>query len=356
MLATAPDPSRTLSPLKRPGRLRYLVAEPLKSLLSRLAASLVIASGIGWSSPSSAEVGFTTLTMPAPGGASIPVAVWYPTTSPESDSPLGLFVQHVARDAPVVGRGLKLIVISHGNGGTKDGHFDTAVALAKAGFVVSALEHTGDNYRDQSRATDLANRPRELHSLIDLMTSDWIGHATLDPTAVGAFGFSSGGFTVLAAAGGEPDLSLFAPHCGAHPQDYDCRLVATHGGLRTTSGPLAIAHDPRIRPLVIAAPALGFTFAHGLATVTQPVQLWRAYDDHVLPAPDYADAVAKALPRSPEFHTVAHADHYDFLAPCSAALAQAVPAICQSEAGFDRAAFHAHFDREVVAFFRRVMR
>ena len=174
-------------------------------------------------------MGYQSVEAASDGSASIPVSIWYPTETAGSEKPLGLFKQTVAPDAPIKGRALHLIVISHGNGGTKDGHYDTALALAKAGFVVAALEHTGDNYRDQSRATDVANRPRELHRLINYVVSEWAGHAALDPSAVGAFGFSSGGLTVLAAAGGEPYLSLVASHCAAHPRFYDCTLVAAHG-------------------------------------------------------------------------------------------------------------------------------
>ena len=97
--------------------------------------------------------------------------------------------------------------------------------------------------------------------------------------------------------------------------------------------------DRRIKAIVVATPALGFTFDRsGLRTVTVPVQLWRAGDDRILPAPWYADAVRAALPRSPEFHDVAGAGHFDSLAPC-AADAPRLP-ICDGVPGFDRNGFH----------------
>jgi predicted dienelactone hydrolase len=120
---------------------------------------------------------------------------------------------------------------------------------------------------------------------------------------------------------------------------------------------VAWTHDPRIKAVVSAAPAIGFTFGRaGLREVRQPVQLWRAGDDRVLPHPYYAEAVRQALPTPPESHVVPHAGHYDFLAPCSAKLAKAVPEICTSEPGFDRTAFHADFNRQVVAFFEKTLK
>jgi predicted dienelactone hydrolase len=72
----------------------------------------------------------------------------------------------------------------------------------------------------------------------------------------------------------------------------------------------------------------------------------------VLPAPDYADAVRQALPAGVAFHSVPGAGHFDFLAPCSAALAKVAPPICQERGDFDRVAFHAAFNDAVVQFFQ----
>ena len=287
------------------------------------------------------------------------IGVWYPASADPVPTRLKLFTQRVAPDGPVQGRDLPLVVMSHGTGGDFAGHYDTALALAQAGFVVAALTHPGDNVNDHSRTTDLKLRVRGLKRLIDYMTSEWPLRA-VDIRRIGAFGFSAGGFTVLATAGGRPRLSRIGAHCAAHPDFYDCGLMRRPPALVTLFGGLASlgwpAPDAGIRAAVIAAPALGFTFGRdGLAGVRAPVQLWRAEQDAVLPHPFYAEAVRAALPRSPEMHVVPGAGHYDFLAPCSAALRAAVPVICTSAPGFDRSAFHARFDAEVVRFFQATL-
>ena len=263
---------------------------------------------------------------------------------------LGLYAQDVvAGSGPPRGR-YPLVVISHGTGGDFAGHVDTAVALARAGFVVAALTHAGDNWRDRSRATQVETRPPALSALISYMLSDWPGHAAIDPDRIGAFGFSAGGFTVLAAAGGRPGLARFADHCAQHPGFFDCTILASQPPRVLTAW--KETRDPRIKAIVVAAPALGFTFAPAdLASVRLPVQLWRADDDHILPAPFYADAVRATLPVQPEFHPVPKAGHFDFLAPC--ADPSMAPQICQSTSGFDRAAFHTRFNAEVVRFLTR---
>ncbi|CAN7580575.1 prolyl oligopeptidase family serine peptidase [Phenylobacterium sp. LjRoot225] len=300
-----------------------------------------------------AGVGFARLTIPDPDDGPIEAGVWYPTDAAPRQLPF--LEAPAAVGGPVAGQGLPLVVISHGTGGAFTSHQDTAAALAAAGFVAVALTHAGDNWRDRSRAVEIWRRPRQLKLTVDYILSTWPDHDRIDPDRVGAFGFSAGGFTVLAAAGGEPDLVAVGPHCQAHPDFFDCRLVARGGGRALPAG-FIWAHDPRIKAVVAAAPALGYAFGRkGLAQVRQPVQLWRAADDQVLPHPYYAEAVRLALPAPPEFHLVAGAGHYDFLAPCSAELAKHYPQICTSAPGFDRAGFHAAFNRDLVDFFRRTL-
>ena len=150
-----------------------------------------------------------------------------------------------------------------------------------------------------------------------------------------------------------PDLNTIAPHCLAHPGYFDCQLLKRAGAATVTAPPAeAWVHDPRIRAAVVAAPALGFTFGkQGLQGIQIPVQLWRDLDDHILPNPDYAEAVRANLPAPPELHLVEKADHFDFLAPCNAMLRGLAPDICRSEPGFDRVVFHDAFNAAVAAFF-----
>lgn len=267
---------------------------------------------------------------------------------PDGDHPLlegGVWAPATLSDTP-----RPLIIISHGNGGDFRSHHDTATALTQAGYIVASITHTGDNWRDQSRATDLTGRSRHLSRLIDFMTNDWQARATIDPQRIGAFGFSAGGFTVLATAGGKPDLGRLTDHCRTNPDFYDCRLIARHGTTHVQSP--GFTHDPRLKAISIAAPALGFSFTRsGLSTVTQPVQLWQASQDQILPAPFYVEPVRDNLPSSPDFQLVDGASHFDFLPPCTPQLAANAPLICSPTPGFDRARFHDRLNTEIIRFF-----
>jgi predicted dienelactone hydrolase len=321
-------------------------------LFSTIIAALALCTGTALG----ANVGFQKLTIPNGQDSPITVGIWYPTDSAPSMTALDTYTQSVATAAPIHGRRLALVVISHGNGSSFAGHYDTALALARNGFVVAALNHTGDTYDDLSRQLRIWARPAQLRRLIDYMLTDWANHSHIDSRRVGAFGFSAGGFTVLAAAGGVPDLTKVAPFCDAHPRAYECLLRK-----QTSAPPVQVPgsnwfRDGRIKAAVVAAPALGYTFGYsGLEQVQIPIQLWRAQDDHILPHPYYAEAVHIALSRPPEYHVVPNADHFDFLAPCSEQLAKLAPMICSEHAEFDRVAFHSQFNADVVNFFRRTL-
>lgn len=296
-------------------------------------------------------VGFRLLSIPDPGNPPISASVWYPTNAKPGFVFLGFSGERVAKDAPIIGDGLPLIIISHGTGGGPPSHADTALALAGAGFVVIAPMHPGDNYQEDGAvgtAHWLPDRAQNIKRVADYMLTEWDGRAHLKPDRIGVFGFSAGATTALIAIGGEPDLSMLAPHCRTQPE-FVCILFPA-ANLAQLSARTDWTHDSRIKAAVIAAPGLSFAFSpSGLSHVTAAVQLWQGDQDQTVPYATNAGIVRRSLPSPPDFHAVVGADHYSFLVPC---YILGPPRICQDRPGFDRAAFHDAFNNTVVSFFR----
>jgi predicted dienelactone hydrolase len=182
----------------------------------RLMVNVTFLVGLVAASVFAADVGFEEFKIPNGAEPPLIVGIWYPTDSPGTASALGNVTQTVATGAPIAGNRRPLVVISHGGAGWFGSHYDTALALAHAGFVAAAVSHAGDTFDDQSRVLQLWRRPAQLHRLVDYMLDEWRGHGQLDAARVGTFGFSNGGFTVLAAAGAIPDLSTIGPFCKTH--------------------------------------------------------------------------------------------------------------------------------------------
>jgi len=325
-------------------------------LLKLAAASLAMLLAIGVSG--AGAVGFQWITVADPGDRPLDVAVWYPSESPVAPQALGLNRQTVAADGAISGSGLPLVVISHGSGGSAGSHFDTALALAEAGFVVAAIIHTGDNFKDRSyafQARNLIGRPRHVVRTIDHMLTIWPAHDRLDPTRIGIFGHSAGAFTALVAVGGTPNLDRIAQRCRERPEDRACQPAPQHDESNNAmpTGAPVFMHDPRIGAAVIAATGLGMTFQDGgLSAVRVPVQMWRAAEDRIALDQRSMAIIRRELPNPPDEHVVPLAGHFAFLAPCGDALAVAAPEICSDVPDFDRAAFHRKFNETLVAFFR----
>lgn len=305
-------------------------------------------------------VGFETIQIPDANGKPIPAGVWYPThVQPKPTTMLSIILMDVARNAPISGNDLPLIIISHGNGGGPASHADLALALANAGYVVVAPMHSGDNYADQSAVgsiTWLTQRNEEIHTAIDYMLDNWEYHDHIDPERIGAYGLSAGGFTVLTAVGGQPDLRIIAKHCAESPEIV-CDLLQSVNSPLLNADSATMENDSlpdlRIKAAVVAAPGLGFTFVpHGLDNVHVPIQLWSAEDDINVPYATNTKLVREALGSLVEFHSVPGAGHLSFLTPCSFL---APSAICSDEGQFDRKAFHTDMNASIIMFFKEKM-
>jgi predicted dienelactone hydrolase len=311
--------------------------------------------------PAVGAIGFQQLVVSEAAAKPLSVAVWYPSDSPAGPQAIGSFRQTVAASGRFSGTKLALILISHGTSGSLASHYDTALALAEAGFVVAAVTHTGDNYMDQSYAgkrLNLIDRPRQVKLVLDYMLGQWPGREHLDSARVGMFGFSLGGFTTLVESGGRPDLRRMLELCSTRPAAPECDFIKQRKGDQLdplTSAPDWV-HDRRVRAAVVAAPAVSYLFGAGsLGDVSIPIQLWRATNDEMAPDEWNSAIVRKELPRKVEEHIVPGVGHYVFLPPCSGSLAQQAPQICSDPAGFDRAVFHRDFNGEIAAFFKKTL-
>jgi predicted dienelactone hydrolase len=302
-------------------------------------------------------VGFQIARAADTDGQPFAVGVWYPTQAhPRPTTMLGAVLMDVAPDAPIAGRDLPLVVISHGNGGGPASHADLALALANAGYIVAAPMHPGDNYADQSAAGSASlysRRVRQLRATVDYMLKSWQGRDRINPERIGAFGFSAGGLTVLAAAGAQPDLRSVAKHCAQSPE-FICDVLRDAGSalLKADSTiPDDVLADSRIKAAAVAAPGLGFSMVpNGLAHVNVPIQLWSADDDTRVPYATNSKPIREALGSRVEFHSVPGAGHTSFLTPCGVV---GPPEICSDPGKFDRKAFHANMNASVVAFFEK---
>ncbi|EJL94045.1 hypothetical protein PMI16_00400 [Herbaspirillum sp. CF444] len=302
--------------------------------------------------------GFQFIEVPADkDGPALRGVVWTPCDAPADKIVLGQLVIDGVKNCPVSGTQLPLVVISHGYGGSFFNQRDTADALANAGFVVAAINHSDDNYQIRGGPNDklsaLATRTTDIKRLIDYMLQQWEGHISLAADKIGFYGFSRGGYTGLVLAGARPDfqrlpLSPSSP-CMSAPESPACGLVRQRFQELLT---FPLTHDNRIRAAVIVDPLSMIFDAAGLKNVSIPIQLWSSAYGGDGVTPESVAEVRRNLPVAPDWRLAENATHFGFIPPCSPALRESKPEICGDRPGFDRAAFHRDFNAQVLAFFR----
>lgn len=314
------------------------------------------------------EAGLRQLTI---GGASdsppIVVALYYPTVAPAQAFPMGPFVAHVAIQGPADATIKGLIVLSHGTGGSELAHSSLAEALARDGYLVAALRHPGDNWQDRSLLKDpsgafFRERPRQVTRVIDALLNDpqWRDRIARDASGprIGAVGHSAGGYTVLALAGGEPDLSRIASHCSTEAREDPIFCgMGTRERAPNDTAPASRPHtslaDARVRAVVALAP-LGVVFtARSLADIRIPVALYGAEDDRILVPRYHAEWVARNVPEI-QMHRVPNAWHFAFVDTPTRAIASEDGDVGADPSGFDRGAFLKQLAQDIPAFFDRV--
>lgn len=328
-----------------------------------LAGSLL--SGIA----QAAEPGLRRYVVPASAAnpEEITVVLSYPTQSPAREVALGPITVRAAIGAPPDPKVKGLIVLSHGTGGSELGHNSLAEALARAGYLVAALRHPGDNYLDRSlwqkpRGAFFTERPRQATRLIDALLGDpeWKDRIANDARGprVGVLGHSAGGYTAVALVGGRVDLSRIRAHCGtdAASDPLFCGMSgnAQPGEPARPAPMLEPASDARVRAIAVVAP-LGVMFtAESLAAIKAPTLVYAAENDRWLVPRFHAAWIARNIPGS-DFRAAPMAWHFAFMDKAGVPIQTLDGDANADPPGFDRAAFLSRLRGELVAFFDKAL-
>jgi predicted dienelactone hydrolase len=315
----------------------------------------------------------------ASGPRPIRTAIWYPAGPKAKETervgaPMldgGL----VAPSAPLSGAAPRypLVILSHGTGGSAVQLMWLGRYLAARGFIVAAVNHHGNTGIEKYKPQGFMlfwERPRDISVALDRLLADPLVGSHIDRERIGAGGFSLGGYTVLALAGGDFTPERFAQFCASSARDFTCRpqlefpeAPALFERLKQSDpvvqASLARAHDantdPRIRAVFAIAPVLGGGFSkRGLKAIRIPVAIAVGDADSVAPAPANVRFFADNIKGAELTVVPGGIGHYAFLADCTDEGRGGLP-ICRDAAGVDRAAVHARVGELAFDFFKRTL-
>ena len=302
------------------------------------------------------------------------VVVWYPAAAGAVEQRIDekpfFTVGAAAQGAAFAdARPRPVILLSHGNGGTARimGWFGTA--MARAGYVVIAVDHPGNNGLDKMTTPGALlpwERAQDLAAALATAEADPVVGPHIDDGRVGVAGFSAGGFTALVAAGARVDIARFVHFCHANPTDGNCKpqkeLPLTLADMDATlvapeyAGALAHSGDdlriPKVRAAFAIAPAIvqGLT-PEGLARMRVPVAIILGDADPIATPATNGLVAARLIPHA-ELKVLPGVGHYDWLATCTPAGAAALD-ICADKQPQD--ATHAAAITMALALFARTL-
>jgi predicted dienelactone hydrolase len=298
------------------------------------------------------------------------VTVYYPSGSDAQTVQRGRFTFHLAVEgAPRRGNG-RLIVISHGSGGSPWVHADLARALVEEGFIVAMPAHRGDNYKDDSTPgpESWQRRPLEVSRAIDVVGQDGRFGPLLALDKVGMYGFSAGGHTALSLAGGRWAPARFRQHCESHiAEDFQAcvGLVTRLRGnfldevkttialwvirLRFQDATWRTHTDPRIAAIVAGAPYAADFDMTSLTAPRVPLGLVIAGQDKWLRPHFHGERVLRACAACERLADLGDGGHGALLSPLPPRLSGLLGDLLNDPPNFDRTALPA-IDRKITAF------
>jgi predicted dienelactone hydrolase len=287
--------------------------------------------------------------------------IWYPA-APDTPSEIrsidSIFVAHAVPEAAMAAlpQRLPLVMLSHGTGGSTSSLVWIAERLAAHGYMVAAVEHFGNVYGNATPEGALAQwrRPLDLSRTLDALLADARFGPRIDANRVGAAGVSSGGYTVIAVAGGIYHPERMGIYCQQNPARKGCGLRARDVFERLPDREAASLsyRDARFRAVFAIAPALGPAFAAGdLAGIKIPVGIVASAQDEWVPLADNAAHFAKLIPGA-ELTVLPKGGHFTFLAVCNARGREGAEDICLDiDPAVDRSAVHEQVGELFLRFF-----
>jgi predicted dienelactone hydrolase len=256
-----------------------------------------------------------------------------------------------------------LIVVSHGNWGTRFSQGWLALELVKAGYVVLSTTHPGTFVDDQTVAGRyrLWDRSRDVSFALDEVLKHPKWSALVDAARIGFVGHSFGGWTGVSLAGGRYDPARQRAFCeGLERKDFYCEntLKDDIAGI-----PVADAggsfKDGRIKAFYImgSGPGQGFT-ADSLQSISVPFVVDTAQFDESLEPLANSTNLARQIPGARE--VVRPIGHFAYVPECRRLVGAVLTRLaglplCNDPQGVDRAQVHKQVAPDVIAFFDRTL-
>lgn len=296
----------------------------------------------------------------------ITTEIWYPTSDSlrEIDKRHSPFIlEYTVRDATITQGRHPLIMVSHGSGGGRLSLEWIAQSLVKDGYIVAAVDHWGNTY-DNPVAIEFVKpweRPLDISFAITQLFENTQFSNVIDPKNIGALGYSFGGYTVIALAGGVvnyPKLIEYFTTIGkkeaATPQFPELWKLLLEESFVDQTQKVPILKDDRIKAFIAICPGTGpgFDNQEQFASVNgRNVFIIGTEGDSIAPVEGYARNYYRLIPGSQYYEFPGKVGHYVMLNEAKEELKQEEPEAFDDDATVNRGDVHAKVINLALKFF-----
>jgi len=315
-----------------------------------------------WSAPALAGVGMAEAVFKdVKRERTLRTHIWYPS----DDGPAARFAENAVfkgidavRDGSLRPGTYPLYVLLHGTTGNWRNLSWLAARLAENGAVVCAADHPGYTSGNATPASVLRAWNQALDASFltgEMLRSRFRG--VIDQSKVFAVGYSLGGYSALALAGGRLDLRRYIDFCDEN-QDLSCRYFRPAlSGLteRDFTAGARNLKDARFTGAVAIAP--GFVESctlKSLKGITIPVLIVGGGKDQNIPPSTHFYPRLPDFPKNIAYREIPDAAHFSFMQICKPGaleiLAEEDAEFVCMDHGSDRRAIHDRLYRYIVDF------
>lgn len=297
--------------------------------------------------------------------------VWYPavkTAQPGHVDEIPFIRIATARDSKIAEGRHPLILFSHGTGGGRNTVEWFCAGLAEQGFIVAAVDHFGNTFDNPipEEFVKVWNRPLDISFVLTQLLRDNDFANSIDSTRIGAAGFSLGGYTVIALAGGKLDWTALTKFFKSPHGKDEVNVPEMPGLIDLIDKPeikkgFAAApslHDKRIKSIFAMSPAAGqgFPTKQNLSQVSIPTYIVTVGGDKIAPPNTNAAHYAKLIPRAGYALIDEQAGHYVFLNEAKESLKSQAPMFFSDRAGVNRREVHEKVLAVAFEHFRKTLK
>jgi len=299
--------------------------------------------------------------------------IWYPTldtlskTTPKKNQKTLFKTIETIPNATITNEKFPLLIVSHGTGGSRFSLTWLIEKMVKEGYIVVSLDHYGNSTFNKiprefvkwwERAIDVQ------FVLTQVLKDSEIG-SKIDTSRIGGVGFSLGGYTNIALAGGYVDRTIRENETAedrAMPTEFpetDEMIDFENDSLIVLSYNKYKDHvkDTRIKAFFVMAPAIGFGFHSEEQTdeITAPILIVAGKGDLVAPTNKNAEKYHNLIKTSKIHLFDKDVEHYVFLNESTEFGKEVAPAITIDNPTVDRKQIHEKTLELALDFFKKMM-